>query len=521
MNLKVLIPTGGRWVDLWEITKYLNKSLIKIWKKPAISYIIEAYPENTEFVITTWYYSNQVEDFIKTVYPNKNIQLVGIDKFEWPWSSIIYSMLKAREYLKTPFILHACDTVILDKIEFIDANWAWGYKWKWSSNYAWFNVIGKDIEKIYEKWIIEPDFIHIWIVWIKDYEKFWSITQELYDINPNNPNNNDILVINKMIESWLVFKLNEFKFWYDTWNVEGLNRAKKEMPDSFHILDKLEESIYIFDDFVVKFFCDKNLSDKRVKRTEYLNWLVPVIEWHNNNFFRYKYVSWMLYSRVANASNFFEFLNWSKEMLWKPSNEVNNEEFRKVCYDFYYTKSIKRINKFMTDHLFKDEENIINWESVPTIKKIIEMTDFDLLCDTSQVHFHWDFILDNIIQTNTWFCLLDWRQDFWWLLESWDLYYDLSKLNHNLTVNHDIINHDLFSVEKDWNIINIDINRKQSLVECQKIFDSFVVANWFNMKKIKILTAIIWLNMSPLHHHPFDKFLFYFWKLNLWRAINE
>ncbi len=107
------------------------------------------------------------------------------------------------------------------------------------------------------------------------------------------------------------------------------------------------------------------------------------------------------------------------------------------------------------------------------------------------------------------------------LLESGDMYYDLAKLNHNLTVNHGIINDNLFTIDINKHDINCDILRKENLVQCQKILFEFIKDNKLNEKKVKILTAIIWLNMSPLHHHPFDLFLFYFGKLNLWRELQK
>lgn len=520
MPLKVLIPTGWKWIDLWDITRFLNKSLVKIGKKPALSYIIESYPIDTEFIITTGYFREQVKDFIKIVYPKKNIRIVDVDIYDGEGSSILYSMLQASEFLQSPFIYHACDTVVLDKVDLLPSNWIWGFRGSWSSNYAGFNTTGESVDKIYDKWIIDPDYIHIWLVHIQDYEVFWDIIRHL--VEEDIPARlNDIPVINEMITDGHWFVVQEFKNWFDTWNVDWLNKARKEVPDSFHILDKLEESIYIYDDFVVKFFYDQKLSDKRVKRAEYLQWLVPAIEWHERNFFRYEFSPWKLYSRVANPKNFREFFDWSRNNLWKEVQEVSNDEFRGVCYDFYYKKSIDRINKFLSIYTLKDEENLINGEYIPSIIDIFSKVDFTYLCNSKQTLFHGDFILDNIIQTENWFCLLDWRQDFGWLLEAGDMYYDLAKLNHNLTVNHDIVNSDLYSIEREGDEITIDINRRESLVQCQKVFHDLIVKNGLDLKKVKILTAIIWLNMSPLHHHPFDKFLFYFWKYNLWKALNE
>ena len=48
----------------------------------------------------------------------------------------------------------------------------------------------------------------------------------------------------------------------------------------------------------------------------------------------------------------------------------------------------------------------------------------------------------------------------------------------------------------------------------------FIKTEDLNWKKIETLTALIWLNMAPLHHHPFDKFLYYYGRYNLWRSLN-
>ena len=44
-----------------------------------------------------------------------------------------------------------------------------------------------------------------------------------------------------------------YKKWYDIGNVDSLKKTRDAVPDRFHLLDKDDESIYIFDDFVIKF----------------------------------------------------------------------------------------------------------------------------------------------------------------------------------------------------------------------------------------------------------------------------
>jgi hypothetical protein len=317
------------------------------------------------------------------------------------------------------------------------------------------------------------------------------------------------------------FKVLEFKKWHDIGNVESLHVARKEIKDSFRILDKVDESISIFDKFVVKFFYDEEMVSDRVARAKVLKGLVPEILESKPNFYKYKYIEGHLFSKVAMPSDFDRFLYWSESNVWRPSSEVSKKEFKRVCHDFYHKKSLERIDKFLKSRMVKDRENIINGEMVPSIKEIFKKIDFDWLCNSEQSNFHGDFILDNILKTKKSFCLLDWRQNFGGLKKSGDKYYDLAKLNHNLTINHEIINKDLFTIKIDKNKVECDILRKDSLVQCQKSLVSFLKNNNYDLKKTEMLTAIIWLNMSPLHHHPFDLFLFYFGKLKLWKVINQ
>ena len=522
MKFKVLVTTSGTGSRLGEITQYTNKSLVKVGKKPAISYIIEAYPKKTEFVITLGYFGDQVRDFLELVYPERNFCFVVVDKYEGLGTSLGYSMLKTKKALQCPFIYHASDTIVMDqKIPVPVYNWIGGFKGEGSSAYASFDVIEEKVKEIYDKGNLDPDFLHIGLVGINDYKAFWSALEKMYKDNPNDSTLNDVQALNRMFKDNIGFEAINFKKWYDTGNVECLQRARQEINDTFYILDKLGESIFMFDKFVVKFFSDKELVIKRIKRAEILNGLVPKIEDYRKNFYRYKYSQGELYSTVANPNDFHTFLDWANSKLWRKTHEVSKEKFKLICRDFYYDKTIQRIDKFLSSRSIVDQANIINEESVPPIKEILKKVNFDELCDADQSMFHGDFILDNIIKTKKGYTLLDWRQEFGGLLKSGDMYYDLAKLNHNLVVNHGIVNDNLFTIDIKERKITCDILRKENLVQCQKILFGFIKDNRLSERKVRILTALIWLNMSPLHHHPFDLFLYYFGKLNLWRELQK
>lgn len=522
-NFKVLITTSGLGQRLGELTKFTNKSLIRIGKKPAIAYIIEAYPKATEFVITVGHFGDQIKDFIKITYPNLKVIYVEIDKYQGSGSSLGYSMLQAKKYLQCPFIFHANDTIVKDKIPHPSKNWNGGFKGENSAMYSTFSVFKNQVQIINDKGAADFEYIHIGLVGIKDYESFWYFLESIYNANLLDYSLNDCKVINLMIGRGKPFEVEEFPSWRDIGNIDGLNIARKEMTDKFKNLDKPGESIYIFENFVVKFYHDKSVVSERVERAKLLKSLVPTIEAQEGNFYRYKYVRGDLYSRVVTVSDFKQFLSWCKKHLWIRRQEVSKKEFKRLCREFYLNKTLDRVEQLLSVNKLKDRSEVINGEKMPGIRDLLKEVDFDWLSDVDQYQIHGDLVLDNIIKTREGYKLLDWGQNFGGLLEVGDLYYDFSKLNHNLTVNHDIVNENLFTFFKDGNNITCDILRSDNLVSCQKVLFEFIDKEKFDRGKVMILTAIIWLNMSPLHPIPanFNLFLYYFGKLNLFRALKQ
>jgi len=519
MNYKVLIPTSGIGSRLGDITKFTNKSLVKIGKRPAISYIIEKYPPHTEFVITLGYFGHHVEEFLKMSYPDRNFTFVQVDKYEGPGTSLGYSILQAKDKLQCPFIYNACDTINFEQLVEPRENWVMGHYTNDLSQYDSYNVTeDKKVSLMFDKGEFSSDFAYIGLIGVFDYQTFWEKMDYLYNLDRNNSKLSDFWCVKSMIESGSQFSHIESKNWYDIGNVKALQQARKEFPDKFPILDKSNESIYLFDDFVIKFFSDEKIVENRVERANHLKGLTPKVLECGNHFYKYEYVKGDLYSDVVLPNDFSNFLDWCQEKLWKDLDYDIND-YKSLCFDFYINKTNSRIKDFLKEK--KDENAIINGVNVPSINELISLIDLDWLCDSKPTNFHGDLILDNIIKTSNDYCLLDWRQDFSGQVVVGDVYYDLAKLNHNLTVNHDIINSDLFVVSKKNGEILVDINRKQTLVECQSLFHNWIVERGYDLKKVKILTSIIWLNMSPLHHKPFDEFLFYFGKLNLYKELNN
>jgi len=510
-EFKVLITTSGLGSRLGNLTDYTNKCLVRVGDKPVISHIIESYPEWIEFVITLGHYGSHVEQFLKIAYPDKKFKFITVDKYKGDGSSLGYSILQAKSELQCPFIFHASDTIIDKYISTVpDHNYVIGTYREDSSQYRTLNLDSGKLIRINEKGELHFDFSYVGIAGIKDYELFFSEMETL--VNDRGGDISDVHAINNMLSN-VDFLYHEAGYgnWYDIGNTSELFKTRKAFKNDIDILDKKDESIFFFKDSVIKFFADSTINNNRVIRAKQLTGLVPEIESSSENFYKYRKAEGSLFSKSVNSHSFHNFLGWSKRNLWIPKKD---DGFKELCYDFYINKTKKRIDQYLREN---GEVQQINGTYVPTAYDLLNSIDSNWLCNGIPSQFHGDFILDNIIQTDSSFCLIDWRQDFGGNLEIGDLYYDLAKLNHNLTINHDIVNRNLFSSKAD----NCFILINSTLNECQEILHKFIDTNGYDLRKVKILTSLIWINMSPLHDYPFNNFLFNFGKYNLYKTLNH
>ena len=540
MNYKVLITASGLGSRLGNLTKFTNKGLVRIGKKPALSYIIESYPDDVEFVITLGHYGDHVKQFLSLAYPDKKITYVPVENYDGEGSSLLYSMSLCKDELQCPFIFHACDTVVEKEEIDLGSNWVAGHKNGSSFQYRTLNVSNNKVLKINEKGEGFFDYVYIGLCGIKDYELFWKYTDEILE-ETTVSSLSDCHVISKMMDH-SDFSVVDYKTWYDIGNVDSLKKSREAIPDRFHLLDKEDESIFIFDeDFVIKFFYDKQVSSNRVKRMGYIKEVTPKLLGSTDNFYKYRYALGDTFSNVVTPKTFRVFLAWAKDYLWKKPTNVNISD---KCKDFYYNKTYNRVVKYYADNgIVKDEKSMINDHEIPPLFGMLEKvkeTSY-MNSEVKGYRFHGDLVLENIIcdtkflRMKFWerlinskfldfglsnFTLIDWRQDFSGDMRMGDIYYDLAKLRHNLIVSHDVLDKGLYTLDiEDTRNVRVDIMRSHDKYVCTKEIEMFVNHNELDIRKVNLLTSLIWLNMAPLHPKPISDFLFYFGKYNLYRAI--
>jgi NDP-sugar pyrophosphorylase family protein len=184
--MKVLITTSGTGSRLGELTKFTNKSLVAVGDKPTLTRIINLYPDQTEFIITVGHFGDIVREYIEIAHPECNVEFVEVAKFEGLGSSLGHSMLCASDLLQEPFVFHASDALLTSSpIPEPKSNWVGGAKRSDANTYSSFDSNKGLVTKFHEKGEIEYDLIHIGLVGIQEYEKFWSCLRHLYEQNPN------------------------------------------------------------------------------------------------------------------------------------------------------------------------------------------------------------------------------------------------------------------------------------------------------------------------------------------------
>lgn len=521
--LTVLITTSGIGSRLGNITTYLNKSLIRIGNKLSICYIIDKFdPKTTIFIITLGYLGHLVKEFLDIAYKEIQFEYVYVDNYDKEGSSLIYSILKAKDKLQCPFYFFCCDSIILDEININNnENIVYVFKSNNSKDYASIisNSITNDVLNINKKGADEFDYIYTGVSYINDYINYWYNLELIYNNDKYNSELSDIHILNEMINNKIKIKYIELFEWYDIGNILSYKNANNNIKCDYNILQKSTETICFLGNKVIKFYNDVDCLTNIIKRGKLLYPNCPKIFNNSEHFFVMEFINGIIMSNNYKYGDIKKLLNWAKINLW--TNKQINDDFIKTCELFYKNKTIERISK--CNIIIKNNEiNIINGINIGPIFKYLDNFNWKYFYTNTFYNFHGDFILDNIIKENEndiKFKLIDWRQDFGGNIEYGDIYYDLAKLRHSIIFNHLNIEKNLFKIEYLNDEIIIDLKCNYFLIQQLEDFDAYVINNNFDLKKIKLLCAIIWLNMSSLYSNELSNFLFYFGKYNL--AINS
>jgi len=254
VNYKVAIPSAGLGSRIGPHTKFLNKALVTIGDKPAISRVIDKFSSNVPIVVLLGYKGDMIREVLEQLYPDREIDFIDVDLYQGEGSGLGYTLCKAEDYLQSPFIFIANDTIIgVDDIDLnpnYHGNWATYYHKVDADQYnpEVFRTLElsddeDEIVGITGKGTLNPN-IYAGICGVLDYAEFWKAMESKDAIGAG-----EVFGLRALHH----IKPIRIREWYDCGSLQSLEVAKEKFKSGErNILEKEDEAIWFLDEEVVK-----------------------------------------------------------------------------------------------------------------------------------------------------------------------------------------------------------------------------------------------------------------------------
>jgi len=502
MKPALCILAAGTGSRLGKLADFINKGLLPLNNKAIISYIIDKTSDDYEIIIALGYKGNMVREYCLAAHPDRKFIFVEVDKFEGEGTGPAYSINQCKKHLQRPFIWVTADTIISEDLPKLDDNWLGLYPTSIPELYSTAKIDGDHIVDFKNKDKNGYEYAFIGIASIYDYETFW---------NELDVDSGEIVSAFYRIGNYSGFKAKFFD-WYDVGTIDSYMKAKKlfENSVSYSIPKTNGEFLYKVNNNFIKLFADEKAIRGRINRTEYLKGLVPDLNYTGNNLYSYKWIDGSTLYDLNDIDVWKNFISFARDNLWTIDNTI---DISGLCQKFYKDKTLKRLELFLSnrDGSYKGK-HIVNGTETRAIHKLLEEFDWDSVLDgLATRHFHGDLQFDNVLYGDDGkFYLLDWRQDFGGDTTIGDVYYDLSKLYGGILMSYKLMKDDTnFSISANGNVVNYEHKLPTTLKKFKPDYESWLKDNSFDLDRVKRITALIFLNMSPLHEKGFGDLLFF------------
>lgn len=499
----VLILAAGLGTRLGNLTKEINKALLPINNRAIISHIIDKFPKEYEFIIAIGYKGDSVREYCELAFPTHKFTFVEIDNVDGYASGPGYSALQCKSYLQRPFYIATCDCLIDSPMPHLDGNWLGIHPTSYPEKYSTVQLSGNDIIHYSNKNENGYDMAFIGLAGIWDYGVFW---EQLED----NIIEGEIVSAFKTPSNYPTFKAKKLK-WLDTGNLDDLNKTKEYLNDKPLSLQKDNSEItYKEGNTFIKFTPNKSVLDNRIIRAKELGSKIPDNFKYTNNFISYK---WQEGSTLYEIDMFEVYVKFLEELKSNISTQSPNsvEHIKK----FYVDKTNERLNLFINKNNinYYVESHSINGIDYPSMESIFSKIDFKQFeSNPFYPAFHGDLQFDNIVYNlgQKKFTYIDWRESFGGYTDGGDIYYDLAKMYGGCIIPYDKMKNEdnITFVQGDYSV-TYSYNVSSDLTKFKDVYEEWIINNGFDLNKVKLLTAIIFLNMSPLHDDKFSKMLWY------------
>jgi NDP-sugar pyrophosphorylase family protein len=499
----VIIPTAGTGSRMGSLVDRTHKCLLPYLSKPIIAHIIDAFPGDSRFVIPVGHMYWSVESILKAMYPDRNIEFVGIDNYKEEGSGTAYTLLKCQELVSGPFWYVACDTYFNESLPIgklnNDTYFTKVVPESRTELYTMFKASGRTIDMSFKKRTDESWTAFTGLMYISDHRGFFSRLASRGSI--------------EFIDSLSpLADLMPLETWKDMGNKDDYLAALREVePYDF---TKPDETTWVVNGKVLK---EGKIWQHMLDRTRRAEKAPPHVVPEGVSFVD----TMLVYDRVEGTTAYDamtpdllpRLLGWLRDHVWKP---VPTGNFSESCMKFYRDKTRERVLGFVNSGTNSPVLNArsVNGKAVGNWSNYLSGINWKYLSEENRpAWIHGDLQFDNVIvKPNGDFRVIDWRPGFGLERYAGDIYYDLAKLLGGCIIDYSKIKKNQFSVANlgsgDYEISvpapEID-NARATILEFTRSMN-------MDTKKVEMLVPLIFWNMAPLHTKPFDELL---WCLGL------
>lgn len=502
----VFVPAAGRGSRLGA--NGLPKPLQSVGNLPLIGRIMDLYKSPSRFLIALGYQKARVRPVVELLAQQRGhaVSFIETDSFHPGTLGLTQTLLDARELLQEPFIFHAVDSIISQQAL---------HDFTTGVNKVFFAPSprpGVHFRTIRDgRWTRSDDLdvlssgVYIGVAHVGDSDSFWKTFSE----SQHEAEAGEVLGIDPAITTTVLLGKSE---WLDAGSPQGLEEARTLFKNEDVVLPREDEAIWRSGDLMIKYHSDPEFIDQRVKRGKSLSPFVPEPVKYSSNTYVYRRAQGITLSECS-SDVFAGFLQHCAR-FWHGEDSPTlqaGKVFEASYLNFYRDKTMERVAMFLG--LYPDFKLVsrINGVEVAPIEFLLSSVNWRELATIQSGRAHGDLHPENVVfdaATGS-FAFLDWRQNLAGETHQFgDVYYDLAKIRHGLIVDHGFIRENRFSVIREPDSLSFSHEIPSKKVEWDSLFTAFLSQSGYEESRVNLLTALIFLNIAPLHHHPYDNFLF-------------
>lgn len=504
----ICILTAGQGTRMGDSLSWMNKALLPLAERAAISLLIETFGDHNRFVIGLGHKAQQVRGYLELAHPNIEFAFVDVDPWTGPGSGPGRSLLCCRQAIgeNTPFYFAPCDAVLAPDTKFDHAgNWVGVAEVPehTSDRYCNFEIHAEQVLSIADKRRVS-NAVHrafTGIMRIESTACFWSGLEHSNEIAGEEQISAGLaqLVRNAMLHAYPIS-------WTDI-GEESLYRAELTRRTSFDF-SKPGEALYILNKRVIKMFNDPGVARGRNDRARSVDAVFPPMLDASEGFVAYEFVEGTTLYQSVDRESLAGLLAWLSEHLWHPVS-VDRDEFTSACERFYKHKTLDRVRMLEDLGVLHCEPARVDGTQLPGVRDLLDRIDWSRLsAEGKPVIFHGDLQFDNVLaKPDGTFTLLDWRQDFAGWIHAGDLDYDLAKMIGGIRMDYARIKRGEMSYAIEAGNARLWVPSCENAAQLERDALEFATKIGRDPARLRLLVALIHLNMAPLHTEPFCSLL--------------